>query len=65
MFKVAKLFQPSIVYIGDAASVHVKKKAKDDPYDSTRMKKELPKIVKKELNPGDRVLIVGCTVALV
>eukprot|EP00041_Stephanoeca_diplocostata_P018551 m.389136 g.389136 ORF g.389136 m.389136 type:complete len:852 (-) comp21047_c0_seq2:131-2686(-) len=60
VFKVAKLFQPSIVYIGDAATVHVKKKAKEDPFDSTRMKKELPKIVKKELNPGDRVLIVGC-----
>lgn len=40
--------------------MHVKKKAKDDPFDSTRMKKELPKIVKKELNPGDRVIIIGC-----
>jgi len=59
VFKLAKLFQPSIVYIGNAASVHVKKKAKDDPHDSTRMKKELPKIVKKELSPGDRVIIIG------
>ena len=32
--------------------------AKDDPYDSTRMKKELPKAM-KNLAPGDRVVLMG------
>eukprot|EP00039_Didymoeca_costata_P011307 m.158135 g.158135 ORF g.158135 m.158135 type:complete len:875 (+) comp15127_c0_seq2:246-2870(+) len=59
VFKVAKLYQPSVVYIGNACSVHPKKKNKDDEYDSARMKKELPKVVKKNLSKGDRVIILG------
>jgi len=58
VFKMAKLYQPSVIWIGDACSVHVKKKDKEDPYDSTRMKKQLPKSM-KELSKGDRVLIMG------
>ena len=58
VFKMAKLYQPSVIWIGDACSVHVKKKDKEDPYDSTRMKKQLPKSM-KELAKGDRVLVMG------
>ena len=66
VFKVAKLFQPSIVYVGNACSVFAKKKPKDDPHDSTRMKKALPTIVKKELEPGTswHVPVSACLSAL-
>jgi hypothetical protein len=58
VFKMAKLYQPSVIWIGDACSVHAKKKNKDDELDSTRMKKELPKAMKK-LAKGERVLVLG------
>jgi hypothetical protein len=70
VFKIAKLYQPSVIFIDDASSIFAKKvldisckldiikafmlrdlQGKDDPYDSTRMKKELPKAL-KALNPG-------------
>jgi len=54
-FKMAKLYQPSVIYIGDAASVCIKK---GKEYDSTRMKKALPKEM-KSLSPGDRVIVIG------
>lgn len=58
VFKVAKLYQPSVVFIDGASSIFLKKKPKDDPFDCTRMKKELPKIM-KNLGPGDRVIVIG------
>lgn len=58
VFKVARLFSPSVVYIGNACSVHVKKKNKDDPFDSTRMKKELPKVI-KGMKAGERTIVIG------
>jgi hypothetical protein len=49
-----------VIWIGDACSVHVKKKSKDDPYDSTRMmgkKKELVKGgLKKLVGDGTRMI---------
>jgi len=62
VFKLAKLYQPSVIWVGDACSVHVKKKNKEDPYDSTRMmgkKKELVKGGMKKLQKGERVLVMG------
>lgn len=54
-FKMAKLYQPSVVYIGNAGSLFLKKSKE---FDSTRMKKALPKEM-KSLGPGDRVIVIG------
>jgi len=57
VFKVARLYQPSVIFVGAACSIF-SKKPKDDPWDCTRMKKELPTEV-KSLKPGDRVVVIG------
>ena len=56
--KVGKLLQPTVVYIGNAEKTFVKKVPKNDMSDPKRLKKELPKIIKK-LAPEDRILFVG------
>ena len=56
--KVGKLLQPTIVYIGNAEKTFIKKVAKNDMSDPKRLKKELPKIIKK-MAPEDRILFVG------
>jgi SpoVK/Ycf46/Vps4 family AAA+-type ATPase len=60
VFKVAKLWSPSVVYVGDCERTFVKKIPKTDKTDPKRFKKPFPKIL-KTMKPEDRVLIVGVT----
>ncbi|XP_060788741.1 dynein regulatory complex protein 11 [Neoarius graeffei] len=61
VFKVAKLMQPSVVWIGDTEKMFYKKVPKDEKeLDPKRLKKDLPKIL-KTIKGQDRVLIVGTT----
>ncbi|XP_010903284.3 dynein regulatory complex protein 11 [Esox lucius] len=61
VFKVARLLQPSVVWIGDAEKMFYKKVPKEDKeLDPKRLKKDLPKIL-KSLKGEDRVLVVGTT----
>ncbi|XP_078509025.1 dynein regulatory complex protein 11-like isoform X2 [Lissotriton helveticus] len=59
VMKVARLIQPSVVWIGDAEKVFYKKVPKEEKgRDPKRLKKDLPKALKL-LKPEDRVLFVG------
>jgi len=58
VMKVGKLLQPSVVYIGNAEKTFIKKVPKNDMSDPKRLKKELPKLIKK-LTAEDRILFVG------
>ncbi|XP_022525969.2 dynein regulatory complex protein 11 [Astyanax mexicanus] len=61
VFKVARLMQPSVVWIGDAEKMFYKKVPKEEKeLDPKRLKKDLPKIL-KGMKGEDRVLIVGTT----
>uniref|UniRef100_A0AAR2M1E6 AAA+ ATPase domain-containing protein n=1 Tax=Pygocentrus nattereri TaxID=42514 RepID=A0AAR2M1E6_PYGNA len=61
VFKVARLIQPSVVWIGDAEKMFYKKVPKEEKeLDPKRLKKDLPKIL-KSMKGEDRVLIVGTT----
>ncbi|XP_062854919.1 dynein regulatory complex protein 11 [Trichomycterus rosablanca] len=61
VFKVARLLQPSVVWIGDAEKMFYKKVPKEEKeLDPKRLKKDLPKIL-KSIKSEDRVLIVGTT----
>ncbi|XP_069440794.1 dynein regulatory complex protein 11 isoform X3 [Ovis canadensis] len=61
VFKVARMLQPSVVWIGDTEKTFYKKvphaERKMEP---KRLKKQLPKMLKL-LKPDDRILIVGTT----
>nr|XP_015209575.1 PREDICTED: IQ and AAA domain-containing protein 1-like isoform X1 [Lepisosteus oculatus] len=59
VFKVARLMQPSVIWIGDAEKMFYKKVPKDEKeLDPKRLKKDLPKIL-KSVKGEDRILIVG------
>ncbi|KAF4072664.1 hypothetical protein AMELA_G00265580 [Ameiurus melas] len=61
VFKVARLMQPSVVWIGDAEKMFYKKIPKEEKaLDPKRLKKDLPKIL-KTIKGEDRILIVGTT----
>ncbi|KAK3566242.1 hypothetical protein QTP86_030030 [Hemibagrus guttatus] len=61
VFKVARLMQPSVVWIGDAEKMFYKKIPKEErDLDPKRLKKDLPKIL-KSIKAEDRVLIIGTT----
>ncbi|XP_051965417.1 dynein regulatory complex protein 11 isoform X1 [Xyrauchen texanus] len=61
VFKVARLMQPSVVWIGEAEKMFYKKVPKDEKeLDPKRLKKDLPKIL-KSIRGEDCVLIVGTT----
>ncbi|XP_035249034.1 dynein regulatory complex protein 11 [Anguilla anguilla] len=61
VFKVARLLQPSVIWIGDAEKTFYKKIPKPDKeMEPKRLKKDLPKLLKL-IKPEDRVLIVGTT----
>ncbi|KAG5850704.1 dynein regulatory complex protein 11 [Anguilla rostrata] len=61
VFKVARLMQPSVVWIGDAEKMFYKKVPKEEKeLDPKRLKKDLPKIL-KSIKGEDRILIVGTT----
>eukprot|EP00879_Flechtneria_rotunda_P017578 GHRR01018428.1.p2 GENE.GHRR01018428.1~~GHRR01018428.1.p2 ORF type:complete len:118 (+),score=20.71 GHRR01018428.1:1259-1612(+) len=64
VFKVARTMGPSVIYIDEVEKVFIsdKKKAKEfggqEPFG--RIKKDLLREM-KDLGPGDRVLVVGCS----
>ncbi|KAF7658829.1 hypothetical protein LDENG_00007200 [Lucifuga dentata] len=59
VFKVARLLQPSVIWIEDAEKTFYRKVPKTErEMEPKRMKKDLPKAL-KGLNPEDRVLLVG------
>nr|XP_006014198.2 PREDICTED: IQ and AAA domain-containing protein 1-like [Latimeria chalumnae] len=61
VFKVAKLLQPSVVWIGNTEKTFYKKVPKEEKEsDPKRLKKHLLKIL-KTIKPEDRVLIMGTT----
>ncbi|XP_050972934.1 dynein regulatory complex protein 11 isoform X2 [Labeo rohita] len=61
VFKVARLMQPSVIWIGEAEKMFYKKVPKDEKeLDPKRLKKDLPKIL-KSIRGEDCVLIVGTT----
>uniref|UniRef100_A0A8C9ZZP8 IQ motif containing with AAA domain 1 like n=1 Tax=Sander lucioperca TaxID=283035 RepID=A0A8C9ZZP8_SANLU len=61
VFKVARLLQPSVIWIEDAEKMFYKKVPKEEKeLDPKRLKKDLPKSLKL-IKGEDRVLIVGTT----
>ncbi|XP_053710432.1 dynein regulatory complex protein 11 isoform X1 [Synchiropus splendidus] len=63
VFKVARLMQPSVIWVGDAEKMFYKKVPKDEKeLDPKRLKKDLPKSLKL-IKAEDRVLVIGTTKA--
>ncbi|XP_068959245.1 dynein regulatory complex protein 11 [Petaurus breviceps papuanus] len=61
VMKVARLLQPSVIWIGDTEKTFYKKVPKiEKEMEPRRLKKQLPKIIKL-MKPEDRILIVGTT----
>ncbi|KAM9186033.1 IQ and AAA domain-containing protein 1-like [Dugong dugon] len=61
VFKVARLLQPSVIWIGGAEKTFYKKVPKEEKeMDPKRVKKDLTKALRL-LNPGDRVMLIGTT----
>ncbi|XP_003501340.1 IQ and AAA domain-containing protein 1-like [Cricetulus griseus] len=61
VFKVAKVFQPSVIWIGNTEKTFYKKIPKEEKrMDPKRIKKDLMKAT-KQLSPGDRVMLIGTT----
>ncbi|XP_017375731.1 IQ and AAA domain-containing protein 1-like [Cebus imitator] len=61
VFKVARLLQPSVIWIGNAEKNFYKKIPKEDrEIDPKRIKKDLTKALRL-LTPGDRVMLIGTT----
>uniref|UniRef100_A0A452GMG7 ATPase AAA-type core domain-containing protein n=1 Tax=Gopherus agassizii TaxID=38772 RepID=A0A452GMG7_9SAUR len=59
VFKVARLMQPSVIWIGNAEKIFYKKVPKEEKQaDPKRLKRDLPKALKL-LKPEDRVLLIG------
>uniref|UniRef100_A0A674JSA1 IQ motif containing with AAA domain 1 like n=1 Tax=Terrapene triunguis TaxID=2587831 RepID=A0A674JSA1_9SAUR len=59
VFKVARLMQPSVIWIGNAEKTFYKKVPKEEKQaDPKRLKRDLPKALKL-LKPEDRVLLIG------
>ncbi|XP_037691727.1 IQ and AAA domain-containing protein 1-like [Choloepus didactylus] len=61
VFKVARLLQPSVIWIGNAEKNFYKKVPKEErEMDPKRIKKDLTKALQL-LGPGDRVMLIGTT----
>uniref|UniRef100_A0A2K5EG52 IQ motif containing with AAA domain 1 like n=1 Tax=Aotus nancymaae TaxID=37293 RepID=A0A2K5EG52_AOTNA len=61
VFKVARLLQPSVIWIGNAEKNFYKKIPKEDrEIDPKRIKKDLTKALRL-LTPGDCVMLIGTT----
>ncbi|XP_074841508.1 IQ and AAA domain-containing protein 1-like isoform X2 [Carettochelys insculpta] len=59
VFKVARLMQPSVIWVGNAEKTFYKKVPEEEKQaDPKRLKRDLPKALKL-LKPEDRVLLVG------
>ncbi|XP_027945007.1 IQ and AAA domain-containing protein 1-like [Eumetopias jubatus] len=61
VFKVARLLQPSVIWIGNAEKNFYKRVPKEEKeMDPKRIKKDLTKALRL-LGPGDRVMLIGTT----
>ncbi|KAM7121635.1 IQ and AAA domain-containing protein 1-like [Molossus nigricans] len=61
IFKVARLLQPSVIWIGNAEKNFYKKVPKEEKeMEPKRIKRDLTKALRL-LNPGDRVMLIGTT----
>ncbi|XP_036885400.1 IQ and AAA domain-containing protein 1-like [Sturnira hondurensis] len=61
VFKVARLLQPSVIWIGNAEKNFYKKVPKEEEeMDPKRIRKDLTKALQL-LGPGDRVMLIGTT----
>ncbi|KAF0886848.1 IQCAL protein, partial [Crocuta crocuta] len=61
VFKVARLLQPSVIWIGNAEKNFYKRDQKEEKeMDPKRIKKDLTKALRL-LHPGDRVMLFGTT----
>lgn len=60
--KVARLLQPSVIFMDSAEAPFMKKVPKGDKTDPKRLKKDLPKLI-KNIAEEDRILFIGCTSA--
>ncbi|XP_072101434.1 dynein regulatory complex protein 11-like, partial [Mobula birostris] len=61
VLKVAKLLQPSVLWIDDAEKTFLKKVSKEErALEPKRLRKELPKLLKR-IGTADRVLLIGTT----
>ncbi|KAK2508612.1 hypothetical protein MC885_014755 [Smutsia gigantea] len=61
VFKVARLLQPSVIWIGNAEKNFYKRVPKEEKeMDPKRIRKDLTKALRL-LNPGDRVMLIGTT----
>ncbi|XP_076009463.1 dynein regulatory complex protein 11 [Genypterus blacodes] len=61
VFKVARLMQPSVIWVGEAEKMFYKKVPKEEKeLDPKRLKKDFPKLL-KIIRGEDRVLVVGTT----
>ncbi|XP_075406898.1 IQ and AAA domain-containing protein 1-like [Tenrec ecaudatus] len=61
VFKVARLLQPSVIWIGGAEKTFYKKVPKEErEMDPKRIKKDLTQALRL-LGPGDRVMLIGTT----
>lgn len=61
VFKAARYLQPSVIWIGNAEKNFYKRIPKEDKeMDPKRIKKDLTKAL-RQLNPGDRVMLIGTT----
>ncbi|XP_045146082.1 IQ and AAA domain-containing protein 1-like [Echinops telfairi] len=61
VFKVARLLQPSVIWIGGAEKTFYKKVPKEErEMDPKRIKKDLIQALRL-LGPGDRVMLIGTT----
>ncbi|XP_074049439.1 IQ and AAA domain-containing protein 1-like isoform X2 [Macrotis lagotis] len=59
VFKVARLLQPSVIWIGNAEKTFYKKVPREEKeMDPKRIKKDLAKAL-RFLHPGDRVMLIG------
>lgn len=58
VLKVSRLFQPAVIYMGDAERPFMKKIPKTDRTDPKRLKKDLPKLI-KNIAVEDRVIFIG------
>ncbi|GAB1289471.1 IQ and AAA domain-containing protein 1-like [Apodemus speciosus] len=61
VFKVARVLQPSVIWIGNTEKTFYKKVPKEERMmDPKRIKKDLMKAT-RQLSPGDRVMLIGTT----
>ncbi|XP_051007538.1 IQ and AAA domain-containing protein 1-like [Acomys russatus] len=61
VFKVARILQPSVIWIGNTEKTFYRKVPKEErKMDPKRIKKDLMKAT-RQLSPGDRVMLIGTT----